>query len=55
MTWTPIAFANVDKLNFTSNGYYLLDNFTAVPLPPAVWLLGSGLIGLVAVRRRMKK
>ncbi|NPV04895.1 MAG: choice-of-anchor C family protein [Syntrophaceae bacterium] len=24
----------------------------AVPLPPAAWLLGSGLIGLVAVRRR---
>ncbi|HOD35388.1 MAG TPA: VPLPA-CTERM sorting domain-containing protein [Syntrophales bacterium] len=27
----------------------------AVPIPAAVWLLGSGLIGLVAVRRRYKK
>jgi choice-of-anchor C domain-containing protein len=26
-----------------------------VPLPPAAWLLGSGLIGLVAVRRRRSK
>ena len=26
-----------------------------VPIPAAAWLLGSGLIGLVAVRRRMKK
>jgi len=26
-----------------------------VPIPPAAWLLGSGLIGLVAVRRRFKK
>ena len=26
-----------------------------VPIPGAVWLLGSGLIGLVAVRRRFKK
>jgi len=26
-----------------------------VPLPAAAWLLGSGLLGLVAVRRRFKK
>lgn len=25
-----------------------------VPLPPAFWLLGSGLLGLVAVARRKK-
>jgi hypothetical protein len=57
MAWTPIDFATVDQLNFTSNGYYLLDNFTTsapVPIPGAVWLLGSGLFGLVAIRRRMK-
>ena len=27
----------------------------ATPIPAAVWLLGSGLVGLVAIRRRMKK
>ena len=26
-----------------------------VPIPAAAWLLGSGLLGLVAIRRRMKK
>jgi hypothetical protein len=26
-----------------------------VPLPAAAWLLGTGLIGLIAIRRRMKK
>jgi hypothetical protein len=26
-----------------------------VPIPAAVWLLGSGLLGLVAIRRRFKK
>ena len=29
--------------------------FASVPIPAAAWLLGSGLIGLVAIRRRMKK
>jgi hypothetical protein len=28
---------------------------TAVPIPAAAWLLGSGLLGLVALRRRMRK
>ena len=40
--------------------YYYLDaglwNYTAtsVPIPGAVWLLGSGLIGIVGVRRKLK-
>ncbi|MGB5676948.1 MAG: VPLPA-CTERM sorting domain-containing protein [Gammaproteobacteria bacterium] len=29
-----------------------LQTRTLIPVPPAVWLLGSGLIGLVAVARR---
>lgn len=28
---------------------------TPTPIPGAVWLLGSGLVGLVGIRRRMKK
>ncbi|MDY6990725.1 MAG: VPLPA-CTERM sorting domain-containing protein [Thermodesulfobacteriota bacterium] len=28
---------------------------SAVPIPNAVWLLGSGLIGLVGIRRRLQK
>lgn len=28
---------------------------TAVPIPGAVWLLGSGLLGLLGLRRRVKK
>jgi hypothetical protein len=36
-------FAKVDNINVTA---------TVIPVPPAVWLFGSGLLGLVAVSRR---
>jgi hypothetical protein len=35
-------------------GSVYFDNFTYVPLPGAVWLLGSGLLGLVGLRRYRK-
>ena len=31
------------------------DAHTTVPIPSAAWLLGSGLIGLIGIRRRRKK
>ena len=33
-----------------------IDNFTidSVPLPAAVWLFGSGLLGLIGIARRKK-
>ena len=50
------GFRQLEFLNPTY-GQTVLDNvmFQPVPIPAAGWLLGSGLIGLVAVRRRVKK
>lgn len=49
----------LNYLNFQSTGlygsnthYYDSVHIGVVPIPGAVWLLGSGFIGLVAVRRR---
>ena len=36
-------------------GYFALDNVSTVPVPAAVWLLGSGLIGLIGIQRRQSR
>jgi hypothetical protein len=38
-----------------ADGFDLNFRVTPVPVPAAVWLLGSGLIGLIGIRRRSKK
>lgn len=40
--------------NFTSSGISFSAETSAVPIPAAAWLLGSGLIGLAAIARRKK-
>jgi hypothetical protein len=48
------------KVDGSVPGYYsfeMIDNveFNSIPIPGAIWLLGSGLVGLVGLRRRFKK
>jgi hypothetical protein len=37
------------------NGTWYFNDVSAIPLPGAVWLLGSGLVGLIGYRRFRKK
>ncbi len=64
----PAAASNVQTVDFVINSnhavspervyvYFHEINFegTAVPIPSAIWLLGSGLFGLVGIKRKFKK
>jgi hypothetical protein len=39
---------------YTTSGIDEVRVLTAVPIPPAVWLLGSGLVCLIGIRRKLK-
>ncbi len=40
------------NLDFSSPGEFEIDGLAAVPVPAAVWLFGSGLIGLIGIRKK---
>ena len=55
-----INLLNIDEVRFQANAsgkWWLMDNFTYTnaPIPGAVWLLGTGIVGLVAMRRKFQK
>ena len=48
---TDYSFTSSGGMDYSTAGSVYFDNFTYVPLPGAVWLLGSGLLGLAGWRR----
>lgn len=62
LSWAPFSFhgthSNYAGYRFSSaesgNASYLEFNYTPVPIPGALWLLGSGLVGLVGLRKRQE-
>jgi hypothetical protein len=48
----PFTTASITTIGGGFFLYNVDDIVTAVPLPGALWLFGSGLFGLLAVRRR---
>jgi len=55
-----VTLALVDTATGENGNDFVLDDITfarvnPVPIPGAVWLLGSGLLGLVAIKRKFRK
>ena len=50
------SVGNLGPVNATENSQFYIDglNVSAVPVPGAVWLFGSGLLGLIGIARRKK-
>jgi hypothetical protein len=49
-----LGFAVVDVEDLDQHSGLLVDNISSVPIPPALWLFGSGLLGLAGMARRKK-
>lgn len=56
-TGAKVAFSSIATASLSASGLTLsgAGSPPPVPLPPAVWLLGSGLLGLAGVARRKSK
>ncbi|MCK4822507.1 DUF4465 domain-containing protein, partial [bacterium] len=47
-----LSSSDVGQWGMNTPAYFALDDVTTVPIPGAVWLLGSGLLGLIGIRRK---
>jgi hypothetical protein len=49
-----VSFGNSDASDNLNALYAVSEELTVIPVPAAVWLFGSGLIGLIGIARRKK-
>jgi len=47
-----LSSSDTGQYGMNTPAYFAMDNLTTVPIPGALWLLGSGIIGLVYIRRK---
>jgi hypothetical protein len=55
--WTVTNSTTIDELNFgtiTTFGNNTIELINGVPIPPAIWLFGTGLLGLIGMSRRKR-
>ena len=50
-----LTSSDVGSWGMNTPAYFAMDSVSAVPIPGAVWLLGSGLLGLIGIRRRQSR
>lgn len=48
-----LASSDVGDYGMNTPTYFAMDNLNAVPVPGALWLLGSGMLGLITLRRKI--
>ena len=53
-TAAELGFTSIDKVEFVYGGSGGIALGAPVPVPAAVWLLGTGLLGLVGFRKKLK-
>lgn len=52
--FSQYSSSNMSSTNFPLNFAWAVRDGDVIPIPPAIWLFGSGLLGLIGVARRKK-
>ena len=48
-----LSSSDVGDWGMNTPAYFAMDNLSTVPIPGAIWLLVSGIVGLIGLRRKM--
>ena len=54
-TWRLYPVNLSDDTAYDATGAWVVAGISEIPIPGAVWLLGSGLVGSIAIRKKLKK